>query len=280
LGGTRYFGRNLVKKLIEDGYDLTIATRGRAKDPFGNDVKRLIVDRNDKESMAKAFSGQRFALVFDNLCYSPNAALNACAVFDGKAENYIFTSSQAVYEQGTFRREEEFNPGRYPIRYGEREAFAYGEGKRLAESVFFQKAPFSVAAVRFPVVIGEDDYTGRLRSYLETIRHGVPLYIDNPESRISLITDSEAGEFLAWIAGQDFKGPINACCNGAIKIKEIVGICEANTHRRWIPADSRRGEAGAFNGSFDNTLDNGKARMMGFQFRDIREAVEAIIGGF
>ncbi|MBU5482691.1 hypothetical protein KQI86_00045 [Clostridium sp. MSJ-11] len=45
----------------------------------------------------------------------------------------------SVYDEGLNLQEEEFNPYNYEIEYGEREDFTYNEGKRLAESIFFQK---------------------------------------------------------------------------------------------------------------------------------------------
>lgn len=35
LGGTKYFGRRLVHLLIQDGHDITVATRGNTEDDFG-----------------------------------------------------------------------------------------------------------------------------------------------------------------------------------------------------------------------------------------------------
>ena len=35
LGGTRFFGIHMVNVLLENGHDVTIATRGNASDPFG-----------------------------------------------------------------------------------------------------------------------------------------------------------------------------------------------------------------------------------------------------
>jgi nucleoside-diphosphate-sugar epimerase len=49
FGGTRYFGKRLVQKLISAGRDVTIATRGLTADSFGTNVKRLIVDRENQQ---------------------------------------------------------------------------------------------------------------------------------------------------------------------------------------------------------------------------------------
>lgn len=36
IGGTRFFGIHMVEELLKAGHDITIATRGRASDSFGN----------------------------------------------------------------------------------------------------------------------------------------------------------------------------------------------------------------------------------------------------
>lgn len=44
LGGTGFFGKHLVWELLHRGHEVTIATRGRTPDDFGDRVRRLIVD--------------------------------------------------------------------------------------------------------------------------------------------------------------------------------------------------------------------------------------------
>ncbi|WP_306737996.1 hypothetical protein, partial [Acinetobacter baumannii] len=89
--------------------------------------------------------------------------MEACTAFEGKTARYVFTSSLSVYEYNPGPQpEENVDPHTYPVRMGSRFDFSYSEGKRQAEAVFFQKAAFPVVAVRFPIVMGEDDYTERL----------------------------------------------------------------------------------------------------------------------
>ena len=56
LGGTRFFGIHMVKELLAQGHDVTIATRGKASDEYGDRVKRIIVERTSGESMKSAFN--------------------------------------------------------------------------------------------------------------------------------------------------------------------------------------------------------------------------------
>ena len=51
LGGTGFFGKHLVWELLHRGHEVTIATRGRTPDDFGDRVRRLIVDRTDARQM-------------------------------------------------------------------------------------------------------------------------------------------------------------------------------------------------------------------------------------
>ena len=41
LGGTGFFGKHLVWELLHRGHEVTIATRGRTPDDFGDRVRRL-----------------------------------------------------------------------------------------------------------------------------------------------------------------------------------------------------------------------------------------------
>lgn len=105
-------------------------------------------------------AGQEWDTVFDNICYSPQAAKDACEVFQGKVRRYILTSTLSVYDPAPRKhKENDVNPYIYPVTLGGKDDFSYGEAKRLAEAVFLQQADFPVAAVRFPIVLGEDDYT-------------------------------------------------------------------------------------------------------------------------
>ena len=56
LGGTKFFGKHLVRTLIENGNTVTIATRGKTPDPFGAEVGRILTDRADCDKMKNSFA--------------------------------------------------------------------------------------------------------------------------------------------------------------------------------------------------------------------------------
>ncbi|CUB15583.1 NAD dependent epimerase/dehydratase family protein [Bacillus cereus] len=276
LGGTRFFGKHLVEALLQDGHDVTIATRGITEDSFGSSVKRLIVDREDERQLTECLEDKSYDIVYDNLCYSSNEAKIVCEVLKGKTKKYIMTSSMAVYEPALNLSEEDFNPYEYKIAYGDRNDFKYGEGKRLAEAVVFQQATFPVVAVRFPVVIGENDYTKRLQFYVEHIVRQESVAVNHLDGELSFIHEEEAGQFLAWCGKKDIEGPINACSNGVVSTREIIRFIEENIGMKALVQEVGDNIA-PYNEVINCTVHNGKANELGFPFRELKIELEKVL---
>ncbi|AOM83808.1 NAD-dependent epimerase/dehydratase family protein [Salisediminibacterium beveridgei] len=211
LGGTRFFGKRVVEKLLEDGIEVTLATRGTGGNPFGTRVHHLKVDRFDRGSMEKNFQDGEWDVIIDQICFSPDDAFDAVEIFKDRTERYIFTSTLSVYEMNgkAEKVEEDFDPTSYPVEFGRKEQFTYGEGKRLAEAVFAQHAPFPVVMIRPPIVVGTDDYTKRLQFHMERIKGKVPIGLDAPGAELSFVDAEELASFIHWSATQSFDGPVN-----------------------------------------------------------------------
>lgn len=96
IGGTKFFGIHMVNALLERGHDVTIATRGQAKDPFGDKVSRILLDHSDPESMKKALSGKHFDVAIDKIAYCSN---DIKYVMDTvSCDRLIYMSSTAIYK--------------------------------------------------------------------------------------------------------------------------------------------------------------------------------------
>ena len=229
FGGTRFFGKRLVEALVAEGHEVTIATRGKTAHEFGDKVKHMIVDRTNKDALATAFANAEWDIVYDNICYSPNDALTACEIFEGKTKKYVFTSTMSTYaDLGAELSEKDFDPYTYEIRYGSVNDFSYGEGKRQAEAVFFQKANFPVVAVRFPIVLGEDDYTRRLHFHIERVAQEKVISFLNMDARMSYILSNDASKFLKFAGFSEITGPYNATSSGTYTLKELMTMIEQN----------------------------------------------------
>lgn len=274
LGGTRFFGKKLVELLLQNGdSQVTILTRGVTEDDFGDRVTRLAVDRTDEAALERAVGDIDWDIVYDNICFSPDEAAAAVRIFAGRAKRYILTSSLSVYNpQPEILTEADFDPAHYPLKLGGKADFSYQEGKRLAETVLLQTADFPVAAVRFPIVLGTDDYTRRLHFHIEHVQAGQPIGIPNPQAEISFIRSDEAADFLHWLGSSTLTGPVNACSDGTLTIGGVISIVEAATGK---PAVVRRETADSDSSPFGIeeswVMDTAKARSAGFSFLSLSE---------
>lgn len=236
LGGTRFFGKQLVKKLLAQGKQVTIATRGLTQDDFAERVGRLIIDRRDQSSLLKAFKNKSWDVVYDQSCYTPQEASDAIQSLKGKIGRYIFTSSQAVYDFGTKRKEEDFKPMNYSFSYKMEKEYrgykGYQEGKRSAESLLFQHNEFEVVSVRFPIVIGKGDHTKRLHFLVKGVLNGEQIGISKEINRYSFIDRDEAARFLYEMGLESsYSGPINPGCREDLSLREIVRLVELRVKR-------------------------------------------------
>ncbi|MGA9227590.1 MAG: NAD-dependent epimerase/dehydratase family protein [Mesobacillus sp.] len=282
LGGTQYFGKKLVQKLIENGDQVTIATRGTKDDPFGNQVERLVIDREKKDTMAIAFANKEWDVVYDQSCFSPTEARDTAEVLKGKTKRYIFTSTQAVYEFGTMHKEENFDANTYEINYKTRREYpgyeGYKEAKRSSEAVFHQLGYFDVVSVRFPIVVSDDDYSERLKFHVDKILSGQAIGIQNPDLRYSFIHAGEAADFLMKIGASDYYGPINPGSAGDISLRELIDkIAKLAEKEAMIENGLAAENPSPYSLPGSWSIDTTRAEQLGFVFIPLDQLLEELI---
>ena len=269
VGGTKYFGIPMVQKLIEQGHKITIATRQKMQDCFGEHVERIKIERTDLESLKNAFSGRIFDVVIDKLAYCSNDIkyIMEAVCFD----KYIHMSSTAIYQPKVVdTREELFDGLNKKLVWCNRSDFSYDEIKRQAECALWQEyRDRNWIAVRYPFVTSKGDYTKRLLFYIEHAIKGIPMNIDNVDSRMSLIHAREAGEFLAYLVDKDFKGAINWCSDNTVSIREILNYVETKTGKKSIIHSL--GDTAPYNGEPDHCINTDKAKKLGYQFSNLND---------
>ena len=279
LGGTRYFGKRLVQALLGEGTQVTIVTRGILAHLPAANVTHIAADRENTPVLKQALANAgEWDVIFDNICYSSNDAAAACEIFKNRTRRYVHTSTQSIYISMGRQRESDFDPYKHKIRLGGRADFDYGEAKRQAEAVFFQRADFPVSAVRIPIVAGPDDYTGRLNFHIDRVKSGRVLVIPNLAAETCFISSAEAALFLRWCADQSFTGPVNACADGRISIGKIIGLIEqaAGTRANIKPTGSEADHS-PFVGGNSRYLDNSHARELGFEFSSLESWLPQLI---
>lgn len=275
LGGTRYFGVHLVTALIKYGYEVTIATRGKAHDSFTSQVKRKYLDRYDSDSIRNAILGTRYDVVYDNLAYASNDV--KCLMDSLTCEKYVMVSSAAVYRQKKINTiESDFSPEMEKLKWCNRGDFSYDETKRQAECALFQKYTGQESiAVRYPFVIGEDDYTGRLLFYVEHVIKGLPMNIDNLNQKLGFIQSNEAGDFLAHLSLVKSNGPINGCSKGIISVGEIIKYIEQKCNAKAVC--NSNGDAAPYNGESEYSLNTDKAERTGYIFSCLEDWIYELL---
>lgn len=275
LGGTRFFGIHTVNALLKNGHDVTIATRGTTQDQFGDKINRIILQRTDPESMRKALEGQHFDVIIDKIAYSSNDIKYAMDVID--CDKYIYMSSTAIYDPKHMdTKEDEFDGYGKELVWCSRADFSYSEVKRQAEYALWQLySDRNWIAVRYPFVVGKDDYTKRLLFYVEHTMKSIPMHIDNLDYQMGYIRSDEAGEFIAFLVDKDFTGAVNGCSSGTISLREIITYVEQKTGTKAMIDDA--GEEAPYNGETEYSINTERAEKLGFHFSKLDDWIYDLI---
>lgn len=98
-GGNRYIGLHLLFELVAQGHEVTVANSHEAAMPEG--CRRIHVDRTQPGALAEALAPHRddFDIVFDNTAYRPSDLEPMVALFAERVQQFVFTSSVAVYKR-------------------------------------------------------------------------------------------------------------------------------------------------------------------------------------
>lgn len=274
IGGTRYFGIYLVKELLIHGHSVTIATRGSSKDDYGDRVARIVFERTNADSVKKELSDKFFDVVYDNIAYCSNDVKYLLDVIN--CNKYIMISSTSVYEKQWDTKEKKFNASEKKLVWCSRADFSYDENKRQAECALKQSYKnIDSIAVRYPFVIGKDDYTKRLYFYVEHVIKEIPMYIDNIDCQMGFIRSDEAGKFMAFLIDKDFSGPINGSAYGTISIREILEYVMNKTAKKVIL--SEYGEKAPYNGEPEYSINTDEAEKLGYKFSHLKEWIYELI---
>ncbi|MFE3498847.1 NAD-dependent epimerase/dehydratase family protein [Kitasatospora sp. NPDC059160] len=281
IGGSRYFGRQLIEELRDAGAAVTVVNRGSVPAPHG--VTHLRADRNDEAALNAALGDRRFDAVVDQVCYTPVQAAVAARVFADRTPRYLLTSTVEVYahlgrpggaplpEQALDLSAERVDL-RLPWSEQEFRSENYAEGKRQAEALLTRLAPFDLVAVRTAHVLGGADFTGRLAHYVERIGRGLPVAVHPSPQRASFVHAPEIARFLAWAAQADFTGPVNAASPEALDVRELSAVVGQVVGRE--PELAVAGAGGPHSPfSFDHcyAMDTGRAAHQGFRFSPVTD---------
>lgn len=285
IGGTRFIGRLLVQRLLRAGHRVTIATRGYVPDPFGERIARIRVDRRNELAMRAVAKAGPFDIVYDQMCYSPLDAAIAVRTFAGQVGRYVMTSTVDAYRVLGVDAAEKRGPlaedalgieaqaidAGYPWHDPRRATECYVSGKVQAEAYLVRDGSLPLVTPRLGHVLGgPEDFTGRLAHYVELARAGATLQYANDKAAVSFTTAHAAADFLFWTGMQDFLGPVNAACDGALSASQLyarVGeVLETPVRTRRAASPVEPGRLSPFDLPGPMVLDMSRAKVLGYAF--------------
>jgi len=273
IGGTRLFGIRLVLRLLDAGHQVTIATRGRAGDPFGDRVRRTVVDRCDLDAMAAAFAGRAgYDVVYDQMCYRASDAAISLAVFAGRVRRYVMASTIEVYRDryGALARPFVEDDVVLEDAAPALDEADYAAGKRGAEARLARDATFPVVRVRIGhVLAGPEDFTGRLASYVQTARDGAALRHAASAAPTSFIGVDEISALLAWVGDQRFVGALNAASHAwsAVELhRRVAATLGRPAILEPVVPSAEPAQLSPFDYASPYQMSTARARSLGYRF--------------
>jgi 2'-hydroxyisoflavone reductase len=230
IGGTQFMGREIVRRLVTRGHDVSVLHR-RDQHDLGPKVQNLQADRADLTRVSDLLTRGRFEAVFD-LAYDwqhgttaaqVEAAARSCG---GKLQRYVFMSSVAAYGPGLNHRENEpLVPDDCPD--------PYSQHKATAERMLFRRHAddgFPVTTIRPPYVHGPGQPFYREQFFWDRLLDGRPIVL--PDGGVAPMQFA----FVADVA---------EACVRAVEVPEAageafnIGHTEPLTQRTFVEALAR-----------------------------------------
>ncbi|KAB1193332.1 NAD-dependent epimerase/dehydratase family protein [Haloferax sp. MBLA0076] len=178
VGGTGLLGRDIVRRLVDAGHDVTSLQRGETDGSLPEEVTRVTGDRGDDAALRAAVRDADPSVVVDLACFDADAARSAVEICEGVVDRYVFCSTIDVYHRPPPKNPvSESSPRNPPVS-------DYAAGKIAAEDVFFdahEAGDFDVVVLRPWNTYGEGGtlvHTFGMGSYyVDRIRAGKPIVV-------------------------------------------------------------------------------------------------------
>lgn len=202
LGGTRFIGPPVVRRLLGLGHEVAVFHRGRTETPLPKSVKSFLGDRARLGDFSADFRAYEPEMVLDTLAMTERDAEAVMATFTGLARRLVILSSGDVYR--AYDRLTGKDPGpleptplteNSPLRdklYHYRDEASgpddwhYHYDKILVERIVTSRPDELPATVlRLPMTFGPGDYQHRLFGYLKRMDDRRP-YIILPEKQATM----------------------------------------------------------------------------------------------
>ncbi|HLA12838.1 MAG TPA: NAD-dependent epimerase/dehydratase family protein [Pyrinomonadaceae bacterium] len=232
LGGTRFIGPYVVRRLIELGHQVTVFHRGQTEIDVSSQVRHVHGDFSEFGNHLQELRRLSPEIVLDMVAFTREDG-NRVLRFKGVAQRGVVLSSGDVYRAfGRLHRSEPGEPESMPLTEDSplRDKLSVGGleyNKTAVERRVMSDPEFAVTVLRLPATYGPGDYQHRLfpyikrmddarpvilmeklfyewfwpRSYVENVAAAIVLAVTNDDSagRIYNVAESETFTEAEWI---------------------------------------------------------------------------------
>ena len=227
LGGTKFVGLELIGLLQNQKIDLYVASR-----KLISTKNFILIDRKSTNDLNMLFSKFDFDLVLDFICYSSldsKKLIDSLNLFNRKprliiiSSTYVYSNPMTISANNRFN-ENNFNPTSYKYSLEDYPKINYSSGKMEMESFFVKNYSFDkLVIIRFPVILGSNDYTMRTMFYANNIISKNKINPQNINMSSNYIFSREASLALQNFINSDHSGIYNISFD-EISEKEMISI--------------------------------------------------------
>lgn len=227
LGGTKFLGRDFLENVNKKHFEIHVASR---RDPGTRPYYEI--DRKKEADLAEVISLNNFDIIIDFISYSMPDARKLINAIHAKRRYrpYLITiSSTYVYgnplhlEESKEYDESSFTPSDYAFSTLDRPDIDYFQGKRSMES-YIAKNYDNYALIRFPVILGANDYTGKTTFFSERITNKKRFSFDDGYGASNFMFSQEAAQVLRHIVTNRHAGSLNCCLNERLNQFDIFSM--------------------------------------------------------
>jgi len=231
IGGTEFFGKLLVDRLLHAGHEVTLLTRGNKKPAeFWSRVSHIECDRTHYADFKSKLEERNFDVVIDNVVSGRADIESIIDVFASKERppQYIFCSSVAVYpDWSRVSGELDERSASLELEAGDDWKIAYANGKREAEKYLVEHHGAMPYTIMRPTVIeGPEDPHKRTWFWIQRLQDGAPIILSTRDlhtlyRHVSPVDVAQAF-FLAVGNEKAFNQTYNVAGKEVLTIKEYI----------------------------------------------------------
>jgi 2'-hydroxyisoflavone reductase len=224
LGGTRFLGRHVVDAALARGHQVTVFTRGRQPNHWGDAVATVAGNRDPAvEPGLEALATGTWDAVIDTCGYVPRIVRASAELLAPRVGRYLFVSSISVFTDASKAGLDESSPvGVLEDPATEEVGKHYGPLKAACENAVTEVFGDRALNVRPGLIVGPHDPTDRFAYWVARFVHP-RLLSDRADAAVVPLPE---GRPLQWIDARDL----------AAFMLDLVAAGAAGTYNATSPA--------------------------------------------